>query len=82
MCLRELQNFDGPHQDIYVVSTRLHFFKMQENKKMIDFKGQIQFDVLWVKILERVSQVKLNFPKLIFVGISFLKYRTGWRLKL
>lgn len=24
VCLRELQNFDGPHQDIYVVSTQLY----------------------------------------------------------
>ena len=27
VCLRELQNFDGPHQDIYVVRTQLYFFQ-------------------------------------------------------
>ena len=49
VCLRELQNFDGSHQGIYVVRTQLHFFEKGQ-KKTIKFKVQIQFEILRVKI--------------------------------
>ena len=59
VCLRELQNFDGSHQGIYVVRPKNYIFfktgtigEKWENKKRTKFKGQIQFEVLRVKILE------------------------------
>lgn len=34
VCLREMQNFDGKHEDIYVVGTRLIYFKKRNINKM------------------------------------------------